>query len=198
MLSFKVNRYKTMRMKGSSVFYFRGNKERTVSFSGYRPHKFDFSLIEGSEYDLFTARLFDEITNAIENDYDTFISGAAPGFDIVAAELVIFAKRVYPEKGIKLICALPYGNFKDSKHFDSRWRDRYDSVIDHCHKTIYVTNSTIETIYCYDRRNKFMVDNCSQLICYHNGKSGGTESTIKYAESRNIKIVNIAACSQSL
>ena len=174
------------------MLYLRENKEKTVSFSGYRPHKFDFSISGGRESDKFAVRLFDEIIKAIENDYNTFISGMAPGFDIIAAELVILAKRAYPEKEIKLICTLPFGDFKYSKHFDQHWRGRYDSVIDHCNKIINVTNSTIETIYCYSSRNKFMVDNCSQLICYHTGKSGGTESTIQYAESSGVEIVNIA------
>jgi len=176
----------------------RENKEKTVCFSGYRPHKFEFPFSGGNEYDKLTMRLFDEITKAIENDYNTFISGMAPGFDIVAAELVILAKRAYPEKELRLVSALPYDNFKDSRHFDCHWRDRYDSVIDHCHKIINVTNSTIETIYCYSKRNKFMVDNCSQLICYHTGKSGGTERTIQYAKSRGVEIVNIATYSQRL
>ena len=181
-----------MRMKGFAVLYLRENKEKTVSFSGYRPHKFDFSLNGGSEYERFTLILFNQIIKSIENGYDTFISGMAPGFDIIAAELVILAKRTYPEKGIKLICALPYSNFRDSRHFTQHWRARYDRVINHCHRNINVTNNAMESVYCYIHRNKFLVDNCSQLICYYSGKSGGTKNTIKYADGSKVEIINIA------
>jgi uncharacterized phage-like protein YoqJ len=166
------------------------NKEKTACFSGYRPHKFDFPL-SGDLYDKFTMRLLDEITRAIENGCDTMLVGMAPGFDIIAAELVVLAKRSYSEQDIKLICALPYANFKDSKHFDTHWRERYDSVMEHSYETINVTDRPNWMRGCYDKRNRFMVDNSSLLICHSTGKAGGTETTIKYAESKGLRIVNI-------
>ena len=170
------------------------NKESTVCFSGYRPHKFDFQL-SGDEYDLFTKRLHSEIAKAIERGYDTFLVGMAPSYDLIAAELVVLARRAYSEMAIKLVCALPYANFKDSKHFNVEWRERYDSVIAQAAEIINVTEKDDWSNGCYDLRNKFMVDNSSLLICYSTGKSGGTKNTIKCATDNGIKVVNIAELS---
>jgi uncharacterized phage-like protein YoqJ len=167
------------------------NSEKTACFSGYRPHKFDFPL-SGGEYDKFTESIYKEISKAIENGYDTFITGMAPGFDIIAGELVIRAKRVYSEKNIKLVCALPYVLFKSSKHFDDVWRERYDGIMKHCYEVISTTNSIVQVADCYGIRNRFMVDNSALLICYSTGKRGGSENTIKYAQSKGITIINIA------
>lgn len=169
-------------------------KESTVCFSGYRPHKFDFPL-SGDEYELFTKQLHSGIAKAIENGHDTFLVGMAPGYDIIAAELVIFARRAYSEKEIKLVGVLPYANFKDSKHFDVEWCERYDSVMEQVVETINVTEKDDWRNGCYDLRNKFMVDNSSLLICYSTGKSGGTKSTVKYATDKGLKIINIAELS---
>jgi uncharacterized phage-like protein YoqJ len=164
-------------------------KGKAVCFSGYRPQKFDFPM-SGDEYDKFSKRLFDEIYKAVEDGCDTFMVGMAPGFDIIAAELVIHAKRAEPN--IKLICVLPFGNFKHSEHFDGHWRERYDSVMEHSHETINVTDKPDYSRGCYDKRNKFLVDGSSLVICYSTGKKGGTENTIEYANSKNVAVVNVA------
>ena len=167
------------------------NRERTACFSGYRPHKFDFPL-SGNEYDRFTARVYDAIVKIIDEGYVTFIVGMSAGFDIIAAELVILAKCVYTENEINLICALPYENFKNTEHFDNHWRVRYNSVVEQGNKIINVTNEPYWTKGCYGKRNRFMVDNSSLLICYFIGQGGGTENTVKYAKDSGIRIENIA------
>ena len=169
----------------------RENKEKTACFSGYRPHKFNFPL-QGDENDKFVTSVYKEISNAVESGFDTFITGMAPGFDIIAGELVIMAKRSYPDKHITLIAALPYSNFKNSKHFDDYWHKRYDSLLEYCTFVVNTTKNANHTKGCYDIRNKFMVDSSSLLICYSTGKSGGSENTIAYAKKQGVRIENIA------
>ena len=167
------------------------NKEKTACFSGYRPHKFDFPL-HGNRYDKFTAQVYDSIAQAIDEGYNSFIVGMSAGFDIIAAELVILAKRVYAEKEINLICALPYDNFRNTEHFDHHWRERYDIVMEHSSEIINVTATPYWSKGCYGKRNRFMIDSSSLLICYFTGQGGGTENTVKYAKNCNIRIENIA------
>ena len=167
------------------------DKGKVACFSGYRPHKFDFKLV-GDEYKKFTTQLYNEIVKAIEGGFTVFIVGCAPGMDIISAELVIVAKEQYPDKEIKLICALPYSDFKNSKHFNPHWQKRYDNVMAHCDETVNVTNNHNWSKRCYSQRNEYMIDNSSLLICYSTGKAGGTETTIRYAVYKGITIVNIA------
>ena len=51
--------------------------------------------------------------------------------------------------------------------------------------------ATLYTPYCMQKRNVFMVDNCSVLIAYLREKKGGTFNTVKYATSKNKKIIYI-------
>lgn len=73
-------------------------------FTGHRPEKLRMSEKE------LAACLLKEIRSAIQDGYMTFISGAARGVDIVAAELVLAEQaRGAP---IRLICASPYEGFE--------------------------------------------------------------------------------------
>ena len=42
------------------------------------------------------------------------------------------------------------------------------------------------------KRNRHLVDNSSLCICYLTKQSGGTAYTVSYAESHDLKIVNVA------
>ena len=44
----------------------------------------------------------------------------------------------------------------------------------------------------YHDRNRYMADHSSRLICYYDGKKGGTHFTVKYAEERRLAIINVA------
>jgi hypothetical protein len=69
-------------------------------FTGHRPEKLRFSESE------ICSLLDEEIKNAIEAGYTTFISGMAKGVDLWAAEIVL--KYRMDNSEIKLICAAPY------------------------------------------------------------------------------------------
>ena len=48
---------------------------------------------------------------------------------------------------------------------------------------------------CYAARNRFMVDASSLLICYFDGRRGGTAQTVRMAGQSGLEIVNLANCS---
>ena len=45
---------------------------------------------------------------------------------------------------------------------------------------------------CLKKRNRHLVDNSSVCICYLTENKGGTFYTVNYANSKQLKIVNIA------
>ncbi len=54
-------------------------------------------------------------------------------------------------------------------------------------EVIYVSHEYFDG--CMQKRNRFMVDNCSRLICYLNYGHGGTYSTVKYAVESGVEVI---------
>ena len=36
-----------------------------------------------------------------------------------------------------------------------------------------------------------MVDNCDKLVCYYDGRYGGTEYTVDYANKKSVPVINL-------
>ena len=160
-------------------------RETTVCFSGYRPKKFNYSdpvMLENISIKLATA-----IFILIDKGCGTFLFGGAPGFDILAARSVNHAKTI--KKDVDLICVLPYKDFYLSDEFDDFWRRQYSNIITKCDDVITINEHYRQG--CYMDRNKYMIDNSSQLICLFNGTKGGTYNTIEYAKSKTVGITNL-------
>lgn len=158
--------------------------EKTACFSGYRPEKFPFPFRESNpQYLRLKKDLLFAIQNACAQGYEDFYSGACYGFDILAGEAVLFLRDKL-QSPIRLLCALPYEN--QAQLWSEPWRDRYFSMLERADRV-----TTLQTRYtrgCYHRRNAFMVERSSLLICYHNGQEGGTEDTIRCAERLGLDI----------
>ena len=148
----------------------------SVCFSGHRSKKYNFSA---ENKQLIYERLTLEICSCIKYGYDTFYFGGCEGFDLMAAFTIIYLKRIFK---IKLICALPYENFYLSDEFDNISRNDYLKIINKCDEIINITGEQEKTLNCYARRNMFLIDKSSLLICLYDGKSGGTLNTINYAK----------------
>lgn len=159
--------------------------ETSVCFSGYRAEKFPFPLQRGNEaFEAFRKLLRQTILDAVNDGYDTFYTGACYGFDIAAGEEVLSLKR---ERGLslRLIAVLPFEN--QAQLWSERWRDRYFAMLESCDNVV-----TIQPRYtrgCYQRRNEYMVNRSSRLICYYTGQPGGTQNTVEAAEKLGLEIV---------
>ncbi len=146
-------------------------------FTGHRPDKMKMSEEE------IKPLLKDEIQNAIEDGFTTFITGMAPGVDIWAAEIVLELKSLHSE--LKLIAAIPYPGFGKSKHNEPL--DRFKTVKE---QADYVQE--ISPVYhkgVFQQRNIWMVDHSNRVIAVYNGTAGGTKNTIKYAEKCDVEII---------
>lgn len=161
------------------------DSNKTVCFSGLRPIKYEYSI---ERLKKINSILNAEIIGLIHSGYNTMIFGAAPGFDLIAAKIVLQLKAQY--KDIELVCALPYKNFSTSSHFDEYWRREYNEIIPYC-KVINVGNSFRYFQDCFKLRNFYMVDNSAALICLYNNTPGGTGQTVMYARKKQLHICNI-------
>lgn len=161
-------------------------KVSTACFSGHRSER----LPQTSDgIDHLRIRLYEEIDKTVTDGLCTFLFGGCYGFDLICAETVLIHKRVIASQNdtkIKLIAVLPFEG--QANRWSISDRDAYFRILERCDKVI--TLSKRYTSDSYYERNQYMVDNSSKLICYYDGKRGGTEYTIKYAKKAGLEIVN--------
>lgn len=158
----------------------------TVCFTGHRPDK----LGGYNENNQIAIKVKEDlnmtIRNCIFNGYDTFISGGALGVDQWAAEKVLNWRREFPN--IKLIIARPFPSqackwYKDSVDYFNQLCQKANEVID--------VNSDPYAAWKMQKRNEWMVDNSDLVVAVWDGSNGGTGNCVKYAQSKNKKIIRI-------
>ena len=88
-------------------------------FTGHRQEKLSSSPEEVKQW------LSDQIINAIDDGYVTFITGMAMGVDIWAGEIVTRLRESDPR--LHLIAAVPWPGF--SARWNSEWKNRYESLL---------------------------------------------------------------------
>lgn len=162
------------------------NLIKTACFTGYRPEKFPFKLDNDDvDFQILKSRIFKTLVSLIEDDCKIFYCGMAMGFDILCAECVLELKKTYSD--IKLKCAIPFKEQGNSLSF--LWRNRYFEILNRCDEFRYISDEYSKT--SYQLRNKFMVDNSDFVVCWYDGKAGGTRNTLKYAAKKGRTIINI-------
>ena len=162
-------------------------KTTTACFSGYRPGKFSFILLDGQEaYLNLEARIKAEIMRSQEDGYDTFLCGMAMGFDLVCGSIVLRLKQEKPEcSEIRLIAVPPH----HGHGFTGPWGVIHSLVMSKADQVIYPTDK--QNSHVYHIRNRYMVNNSSRLICYYDGQPGGTDYTVDYARKNGMEIINL-------
>lgn len=162
-------------------------KEKAVCFSGHRPEKLPK---EKQELEQLRDQISEAVEKAIEDGYDTFIAGGARGFDLMCAEVVNFRKRIIKPTDpvlIRLISVIPYE--EQAIRWKESERELYYEMMAKSDDVIML-NSHYHSQAFY-KRNRYMVDNSSRLICYYNGSGSGTGYTIKYAKGEQLDIINL-------
>ncbi|UQZ90477.1 hypothetical protein C4J81_15180 [Deltaproteobacteria bacterium Smac51] len=162
--------------------------KKTVCFSGYRPEKFSFIMKKGvEEYLALEKRIEETIIQAVDDGYDTFLCGMAMGFDLVAGSIVVALKESWADfANLNLVAVLP---FEGHGFVGDPWHILHQMVLGQASQT--VTLSSTHHPEAYHDRNRYMVERSSRLICYYNGKKGGTDQTVKYAKVKGVEIVNV-------
>lgn len=162
-------------------------KKSTLCFTGHRTEKLPHTP-EGQK--ALKLALYEAIDEAVKSGIDTFITGVCYGFDLMAADQVLFRRRVFkmgdPEK-IKLVAVIPFEG--QANHWNEETRESYFNTLAQCDEVI-----TLNAQYkngCYHERNRWMVDNSSRMIAYYDGSGSGTGYTITYAQKAELPIINL-------
>lgn len=160
--------------------------ERTACFSGHRPEKLPW---RSNEEDERCAELKERLKNAVETavseGFTHFITGMAQGVDVYAAEAVLSVRMENPK--ITLECAVPYKG--QGKGRSAAEKARYDGILKASDKVTTICEKYLPG--CMQRRNRYLVKNSSLLIAVFSGASGGTCQTIRLANERGIRVLQL-------
>lgn len=167
------------------------DRNRTAAFSGHRSFKMkngSASLFASTESaaDKLEIRLETAVRSLCKAGYDTFLCGMAEGFDLMAAEAVIKLMDDFP--GIRLIAVIPFPGQAD--YLNDKTRSIYHTVLSAAQAQITICNDY--SYDCFHRRNDFLAENSTALVCYYNGSKGGTAYTVKRALKQGSEVINVA------
>ena len=112
-------------------------------------------------------------------------AGGALGFDALAARTVIRLRESYPD--MKLILVLPC--LTQTRGWRPEDVAEYERIKAQADKVVYTAQQY--TRGCMHRRNRQLVDNSGECVCYLNRDSGGTAYTVRYAKEKGLEIVNL-------
>ena len=161
--------------------------KRSCAFTGHRPNKLPWRYDEtASGCIALRSVLAEQIALLAEAGVTQFLSGMAEGVDTWAALSVLELREKNP--AIKLHCILPCTS--QAEKWSASSRDRYRSILELADSIVYVSRDSHKN--CMLERNRFMVDASSLLICYFDGRPGGTAQTVHMAEQSGLEIINLA------
>jgi len=131
-------------------------------------------------------RLEEEISHLIHQGVAMFLAGGALGFDTMAALAVLKMKAKFPH--IRLILVLP------CREQTRGWRNDdkkiYDRILRRADKVVYA--SEYYDRGCMQKRNRYLVDHSGVCVCYLAKAKGGTAYTVRYAQEKGLRMINLA------
>lgn len=161
---------------------------KACAFTGYRPEKLPFGSDETDpRCEQLKQRLFCEILKMTREDVHVFLCGMARGVDMWAAETVLQIQAAAPLRRIQLWAIVPYD--RQALAWSAQEQTRYQRILKRASRIEYVSHEYYEG--CLQKRNRYMVDHASRLLAVYDGKSGGTASTIRYAQQKGLDIAII-------
>lgn len=116
----------------------------------------------------------------------TFYAGGALGFDTMAAQAVLKARKQCPD--IRLILVVPYAG--QSAGWCEAGQAEYAEIIAAADKVVCLAEHYFNG--CMQQRNRFLVDHSGICVCYLTESTGGTAYTVKYAQKRGLAIYNLS------
>jgi len=163
------------------------NKNNTVAFTGYRPCK----IAGTSKNPDIEKEIRGGIRYAVREfylrDFRYFLSGMAEGFDLWAAEEVISLKSSGELPEIELVAVVPFRG--QERYYPDDSAGTYGRILAAaCEKAILSDHYYPE---CYFRRNDWLIDHSSAVICYFDGQQGGTKYTVSRARRLGLPVFNL-------
>lgn len=154
------------------------NREHTACFTGHRAV---------SQNDAESIARLDPLLEAIyRRGFRDFLCGGAIGFDTIAAEHVAAFREIH--RDVKLIFCLPCAD--QSAKWNKADAIKYERLLYLSDEIRVLSRSYYDG--CMQVRNAYMIDHSYLCIALLNRMRGGTLSTVRYAYSQDVPVVNLA------
>lgn len=151
---------------------------RTCSFSGHR----EILRIHEGELCALLSKTIDELIAA---GVRRFCSGGAVGFDLLAARIVLEKKLRGADVSLSMILPCP----DQAKGWSFGDKTIHSGILHLADEIIYTSDHYHR--FCMSIRNQRLVDEADVLVCYLAKKTGGTANTVRYANARQKRIINL-------
>jgi len=161
--------------------------KKVCSFTGYRTKKLNESLMRGSlTLEDLTDILEYEMKQMLDRGFETFQCGMASGADLLFAKTALRLKKEYPP--VRFIAVIPC--LEHDKGWNHADRTACREAAEQADEVIMVSNTRYYD-GCMAKRNRYLVDNCDELLAIYDGRPGGTMQTINFAKERGIRVTVI-------
>lgn len=124
------------------------------------------------------------VRNLVMGGTKNFYCGMAMGFDLAAAESVLYLAKT---NDINLIACVPC--LGQEENFSENNKQRYRRILKDCKEVRLLSEDYYKG--CMFARDRYMVDNCDVLVTYQRRKKGGTFYTANYARKKGIGIIEL-------
>ncbi len=129
-------------------------------------------------------RLQEILKNLIQTkEFVEFYIGRNGDFDILVASEIKRVQKSLGHQNSSLILVLPY-KMKDGEYYEKYYDEIYYPIDSATHFKSAIT-----------KRNQWMIDNSDLLIAFVETDFGGAYTTLKYAQKKGKRIVNVAMMS---
>ena len=165
--------------------------ERTACFTGHRPREVMAFEPLDARCERLTEAFDREVQRLVQQQrVDMFLCGMADGFDLFAAQRLLWLRRMdrIPQ-GVCLIAMLPYpGHIRSMPR--KRWTEAYQEVL-LCAQDALVVSAEYGP-EAYKKRNAYMVEHARYVLAFWNhSPRSGTGQTVRMAEKSGRTIVNL-------
>lgn len=149
---------------------------QTCCFTGHRELSF-FARMR------LRRRLPRVIAELMEQGVRYFGCGGAQGFDTLAAQAVLAARRRHPQIRLILVLACP----EQADRWPAPARKRFQAILAQADKVVYVQPTY--TASCFFKRNRHLANHSQVCVCYCRRDTGGTAMTVRYAKEKGLRII---------
>lgn len=143
-------------------------------------------IIPKDKREFISDNLFREIQRCIFYGGTDFICGGEPGFDSMAAKIILKEKAFH--KNLRLILALQYKN--QEAPWTAEQRAEYKYMLSKADEVIYL--SEYFSHGCIKRQSRFMVQSSDYCICCLINEKSETDETVRMAYEKGLELVNTA------
>ena len=159
-------------------------EQQTCCLTGHRV------IPPGEEKKIITRTRYILLKLIREKNVRYFGVGGAVGFDMLAAEYLLYLKA-HREQQLKIISVLPYPAWRETEDWTDELRRREDRILLACDKVVYVRPEYEKNVFLL--RDRKLVDGSAYCVSYCNRPRSGTAYTVKYALDHGVKVFNASS-----